>query len=368
MSTPLDTLSITGFKSIQDLQDFELRNLNVLIGANGSGKSNFVDFFRLLREFIDGNLMRYVKNSGGMSDILFGGRKLTQKMNFQVRFGTRGYRFTLEPDAKEGASVTAEARYYGGNSRWWDLGGNVEGISRLAEEADNPRDSNHQYSLPVYNAISSWVVYHFHDSSANAPMRHAEIVQDNKTLRYDAANIAPYLLRLHTEHPESYQDIRQATRLGMPFFDDFLLEPEDFGEKRKVNLSWRQKGSDYPMQPYHLSDGSIRFICLATALLQPTPPSTIIIDEPELGLHPAAISLLAEMIKDAAKRTQLIVATQSPALIDNFEIEDIIVVKRHEGASTFERLQGKDFSAWLEEYSVGELWTKNVIQGGVSHE
>jgi energy-coupling factor transporter ATP-binding protein EcfA2 len=148
------------------------------------------------------------------------------------------------------------------------------------------------------------------------------------------------------------------------FFDDFDLKEKKFGQETKVRLSWRQKGSDYPMQPYHLSDGSIRFICLATALLQPVLPSTIIIDEPELGLHPAAISILAELIQDAAKRTQVIIATQSPALIDQFALEDIVVVNREEGASTFTRLNERDFSTWLEEYTVGELWRKNVITGG----
>lgn len=369
MSTPLDKLSITGFKSIQDLQNFELKRINILIGSNGSGKSNFIDFFRLLREFISGNLLAYVKKSGGISDILFNGRKSTHQIEFETRFGARGFRFSLEPDSGDGCIVKNEARYYsGGITGWWEFGGNTEGFSKLAREAQSNHLSDSKYSLPVYYAIASWIVYHFHDSSSQSAMRHSEIIQDNKVLRYDASNIAPYLLRLRNESIESYQGIRQAIRLAMPFFNDFLLTPETLGEKQKVNLSWMQKGSDYPMQPYHLSDGSIRFICLATALLQPNPPSTIIIDEPELGLHPAAISLLAEMIKDAAKRTQLIVATQSPALIDNFDIEDIIVVKRHGGSSNFERLQGKDFVTWLEEYSVGELWTKNVIQGGVSHE
>jgi len=154
----------------------------------------------------------------------------------------------------------------------------------------------------------------------------------------------------------------------MPFFDMFLLFVEIFGEKQKVNLSWLQKGSDYPMQPHLFSDGSIRFICLATALLQPNPPAAIIIDEPELGLHPSAISVLAELIQDASRRTQIIVATQSPALVDHFEVEDVVVVNREDGASTFKRLRLSDFSSWLETYSVGELWSKNVISGGPVYE
>ena len=154
--------------------------------------------------------------------------------------------------------------------------------------------------------------------------------------------------------------------MSCPFFDDFILEPN---KDENIRLNWRQKGlKDYPMRPSQLSDGSIRFICLATALLQPNPPSTIIIDEPELGLHPEAIGVLAELIKLAATRTQVIVATQSPLLLDQFAIDDIIVARRKDGASTFERLKQEDYEHWLEDYSVGELWTKNVIEGGTSHE
>lgn len=149
-----------------------------------------------------------------------------------------------------------------------------------------------------------------------------------------------------------------------PFFDDFILEIIKKGEKDTVKLSWKQKASDYPMQPYHFSDGTIRFICLATTLLQPNPPSTVVIDEPELGLHPYAIEILAELIQSAAKKTQLIISTQSPALIDCFSPNDIIVVNRKNGASIFERLDTDTLTSWLEDYSLGELWRKNVVTGG----
>ena len=201
-----------------------------------------------------------------------------------------------------------------------------------------------------------------------APIRHAEIIEDNKVFRYDASNIGPFLLRLRNEEKICYNEILTACRLVVPFLDDFLLDPQQLGPKTKVALSWKTKGSDYPMQPYHLSDGSIRFICLATALMQPDPPSTIIIDEPELGLHPEAICILGELIENAAKQTQIIVASQSPLLLDQFSIEDIVVVNRKKGQSVFEWLKYKDYNVWLEEYSDGELWIKNVIQGGTTHE
>lgn len=364
----LNKLTIEGFKSICSLKDFELKNLNILIGANGAGKSNLIDFFRLLRNIIDGKLDEYIRSGGGISDFLFNGRKTTSEMKFEMHFGIRGYRFSLKPGPLDNCLLTDEARYYEhGTTGWWNLGDSPDGKSLLVKKVkEDSTDSG--YSRPVYNAISSWQIYHFHDTSATAAMRHYEIIQDNKVLRFDASNIAPYLLYLRNEKPDAFQEILDSVRLILPFFDNFLLEVTSFGEKQKVNLSWLQQGSDYPMQPYHLSDGAIRFVCLATALLQPDPPSTIIIDEPELGLHPSAITILSELIQNASKRTQLIVATQSPALIDQFSVEDVIVVNRKDGASTFDRLQEKDFKVWLETYSVGELWRKNVISGGPVYE
>jgi predicted ATPase len=368
MINALDKLTIKGFKSIRALEDFKLTNLNVLIGGNGAGKSNFIEYFRLLRAVMDNNLSEFIRKGGGISDFLFNGRKVTNRLEFEMLFGPRGYRFHIEPGPKEQCTIAGEARFYEhGTTRWWHFSDSVDGTSMLVKEAKGD-SSDSKYSKPVYEAILSWQIYHFHDTSSTAGMRHAEIVQDNKSLRPDGSNIAPYLMGLQKSSRSIYNEIIDAIRLVIPFFDNFNLEPETFGEKQKVNLSWRQKGSDYPMQPYHFSDGSIRFICLATALLQPEPPATIIIDEPELGLHPAAISILAELIQNASKLTQLIIATQSPTLIDNFAVENVIVVNRKNGESTFARLREEDFNVWLENYSVGELWTKNVISGGATHE
>ncbi len=368
MTNSLDKLTILGFKSIGAMEELKLRKLNILVGANGAGKSNLISFFHLLKSLMDGNLDRYVKESGGISDLLFNGRKVTQEIEFIMQFGIRGYRFKILPDAQEGFILTDEQRYYsGGQTRWWILGDSPDGKSLLIEEATS-ESSDAQYSKPVYEAILSWKIYHFHDTSKEAKMRHAEIIEDNEKLRSDAANIAPFLLKLKEENKEAYTEIVKTCQLVMPYFDDFILKPQKYGQKTKVSLSWNTKGSDYPMQSYHLSDGSIRFICLATALLQPEPPATLIIDEPELGLHPQAIDILAELIESASKRTQIIIATQSPALLNNFAVEDILVVKREDGASVFERLNPDDYKVWLEDYSVGELWTKSVISGGIVHE
>ena len=321
----LDRLSIKGFKSIRALKDLKLTNLNIIIGGNGAGKSNLISFFKMLRALMDGKLNRYVRDNGGGGDLLFNGRKVTKKMEFETQFGAYGFRFKLVATPNNGCAIEDEVRYYAhGSTGWWLLGDSDDGRSKIVSEVKKQHTSDAKFSQPIYEAISAWQIYHFHDTSATAAMRNYEIVEDNIMLRMD--------------------------------------------EGDKVKLSWNQKGSDYPMQPYHFSDGSIRFICLATALLQPNPPSMIVINEPELGLHPEAIAVLGELLEDASTRTQVIVATQSPTLIDHFSIDDIITVNRMGGQSTFQRLKEDDFNVWLENYSVGELWTKNVISGGSNYE
>lgn len=377
MGSKLDTISIEGFKSIQSLKDFKLKNLNILIGGNGAGKSNFIDMFRMLRAMMElsqpetkaANLGAYFTAGGGIDDFLFNGPKETPELRVELTFGKNKYRFAIARTADESFLITNEARYFtGGNAGWWDICTHSQ-IPGLLKDKDKPGASGGKsISWHVYNSIDSWRIYHFHDTSKNAPVRSSEIIEDNEYFRFDGANIAPFLLSLREENSPAYSEIVETIRTVTPFFQDFILKPRKRGEKETVNLSWRQKGSDYPLQPYHFSDGTLRFICLATALLQPDPPSTMIIDEPELGLHPYAITVLAELMHAASTRTQLIVSTQSPALVDHFEPEDVIVVNRKHGASTFARLNEDDLKGWLDEYSLGDLWRKNIVTGGPDHE
>ena len=363
----LDKLTIKGFKSIRELQDFKLNDINILIGGNGAGKSNFVEIFRMLREMLNKNFTNYVFTNGGADGFLFNGPKRTQTIDAHFCFGLNEYRFTIGAIANEKFIFWNEEHKY--NQSSWKTISHHQGESGLREAKDEEGwNTKHGIGHYVFNAISNWKVYHFHDTSQLAPMRRSEIVEDIAYLRHDAANIAPFLLNLKNGKNKVYQDIVAAVRLVTPFFDDFILEPVRQDTKETIKLMWKQKGSDYPMQPYHFSDGTIRFICLTTALLQPNFPSTIIIDEPELGLHPYAIEILAELIKATAQQTQVIISTQSPALVDCFVPEDIIVVDRENGASTFKRLEAGKFSSWLEDYSLGELWRKNVIAGSPVNE
>ena len=164
--------------------------------------------------------------------------------------------------------------------------------------------------------------------------------------------------------PGVYKQILRILRLALPFLDDFVLQPEQVRpDEFTIQLRWQGKDSDEPYLASQLSDGSLRFICLVTALMQPDPPATIIIDEPELGLHPYAITLLGALLHSASEKMQIIVATQSVALVNQFSIDDLIVVELKDGSSVFKCPKECEYELWLEDYSVGELWEKNVLGG-----
>lgn len=374
MRNKIERLTIKGFKSIREMVNFSLGDVNIVVGANGAGKSNFVQIFRMVRAMLNKGFQSFIATHGGAVSFLHNGLKVTKVIEAEFNFAKNSYSFTLTPTADEMFTISEYKRF---ESYGWSCYGTGLKESRLADEKDDKSFFYSNYGNYsgvghyVYDAISRLVVYHFHDTSDSAPMRQSEIVEDNAYLREDGANIAPFLKALREDESEgvkSYRQIVDAIRLVMPFFDDFSLTPISFGPATKVKLTWKQKGTDYPFQPYHLSDGAIRFICLATALLQPKPPSTIIIDEPELGLHPQAIAILSDLIKSAASRTQVIIATQSPHLVDQFAVNDIIVAKRKDGATVFGRLNENDYSAWLEDFTLGELWTRNIIEGGPTYE
>ncbi|WP_269899993.1 AAA family ATPase [Paenalcaligenes faecalis] len=360
----IHTLSIAGFRSIRHLENLQLSNLNVLIGANGAGKSNVVAYFRMLSELVEGRLQVWVSKQGGADRVLSYGVKETSALTTSVRFNDNGYDIRLEPTVDGGFVFVSEALYFDG----LDAGVTRPQLGSGQLESNLKREMSGGVSQKIadfcYKAISGWKVYHFHDTSDTAGVKREGAVHDNEYLRMDAANLGAFLYRLQNESPNHYTQIRKIVRLAIPFFDDFVLKPRELAsEELLVRLLWKQKDSDYALWPSQLSDGSLRFICLVTALLQPNLPTTIIIDEPELGLHPYAITLLGALIRSASKRAQVIISTQSVALLNEFDIENLIVVDRENEGSVFKRLNKQDFSAWLDSYTIGELWQKNILGG-----
>lgn len=354
----LDRIQISGFKSIGSI-DLTLNSLNVLIGANGAGKSNFISVFDLLNQIVMRRLQLFVGKAGGADALLHFGRKTTEEIVIHTYFGPNAYEIRLTSTAQDTLIFSKEVAY--GNLELFDhpLG---SGHKETLLSAATRRLEHISNADVILEDLNSWKVYHFHDTSDNAPVKQTGDIDDNALLRADAANLAAFLYLLQEKHPEHYERIVKTVRLAAPFFDDFVLRPSPLNPG-KILLEWREVNSDAYFNVHALSDGTLRFICLATLLLQPQLPTTIIIDEPELGLHPYAIVLLASLIRSAATQTQVIVSTQSVSLVNQFAPEDIIVVDREAGQSTFKRLDTTSIENWLEEYGLGELWEKNVLGG-----
>jgi predicted ATPase len=355
-SGQLKRLVLNGYKSIQSC-DIKLSRLNVLIGANGAGKSNLIGFFRLVSRVLDSELQSAVGVAGGPDAILHFGRKRTPALSAQLYFGSNGYKFQLAPTNDNRMMFASEAL-------WWDGHGDVrpaKGHFETYVEQAKGLTQVYGYVVPVMRA---WRIFHFHDTGSSAAVKQIHNINDDAFLRGDASNLGAFLFRLKVHEPESYQQIVSTIKLVAPFFGDFHLRPTT-DNKEKIQLEWTEKGQDVPFSASALSDGTLRFICLATVLLQPEAiaPKTILIDEPELGLHPYAVAVLGGLIKAAAMRQQLIVSTQSVQLVNEFDAEDLIVVDKKDGASSFIRVNEMDLTEWLTEYSLGEIWAKNLIGG-----
>ena len=361
---PLDWLTVAGFKSIESVQKLRMQRINVIIGANGSGKSNLIKVFSFLEAMRAGRLREYVARAGGADRILHFGTKTTDTLSIDVSFGneTNRYEVALVPNDLDHLAPSEEIVYF------WDRQKYVrpysEALVPAGAEAGISRRTPPGIIRWIQRRLDRWRLYHFHDTGTKSPFRKTCALHDNRFLRPDGANLAAFLYMLREKHDESYSLIRRTVRLVAPFFEDFVLEPTTVNEDL-IRLEWKHIGTDAYFDASSLSDGTLRFIALSTLLLQPDEmlPSVVLLDEPELGLHPYAVTMFCSLVRAASVRAQVIVATQSPLVLDHFEPMHVLVAERQNGASTFTRLEAGSLETWLSEFSLGQLWEKNELGG-----
>lgn len=356
----LTQIKINGYKSIKSL-DLELRPLNIIIGANGVGKTNFISFFKFMKKIVDKDLQLYIAQQGGANKILYFGRKNTDRVEFSLSFPPNQYDCTLIPNNDDGLIFKKEIVYFKNDNELKEeklaKGGELE--SKLPKLT---RFYFNSISGHIIKYIHDWKVYHFHDTSTTAKVKQTCNINDCEILAPDGTNLSAFLKYVMEFNPKSYKQIVKTIQRVAPFFQDFILEPERYNQET-IKLKWKHKGTDEYFDANDLSDGTLRFILLTTLLLQPNLPTIILLDEPELGLHPFALKLLASMFRKVSRKTQIIASTQSVTLADEFDIEDLIVVDRVDNHSEFKRLKEEDYTQWLEEYSLGDIWQKNLIGG-----
>jgi predicted ATPase len=340
-SQELDWITVKGFKSIASIEKLPLRAINVLIGPNGSGKSNFIGVFSFLNSIRDGKLEDYVTKAGGAEKVLHFGSKVTKKIDLHLSFRDERnqYQLVLSPTNTDELFPTEEWAYFW-NKGQYPKGPIGTGVARKGKEA-GISDPPKRAAIESYVAshLQNWRLYHFHDTSNSSPMKKNASLNDNLFLKPDGSNLSAFLFYLSEKHQTAYSLIRSAVQRVAPFFDDFQLHPLKL-KPDTIQLEWKHKGSDAYFDASSLSDGTLRFIALATLLLHPRQyrPSIILVDEPELGLHPMAITILASLVRAASETTQVILSTQSPLFLDHFEPDDVLVADRVEGSTHLTRL------------------------------
>ena len=362
----ISKVTIRGYKSIafDNPVTLKLGDVNILLGANGAGKSNIISFFRMLGYMMSKSFGIYVEKSGTANSLLHYGSKITPVMSGTLEFtddkSVDSYHFSLSNAAPDRLIITEES------IKWHRKTENkpYEVLLEPNFKESALADSKDYVAKSIYWMLAYCKVYQFHDSSNEGPLRQACPVDTANYLQSNGNNLPSFLLYLRDNFADSYKRIADYVRDVVPQFQDFYLEPNN----KTISLRWiDNSATDYRFNAYQFSDGSIRFIALATLLLQPakTMPDVIILDEPELGLHPYAITQLAEMIKDASIHAQVIIATQSKDLVDHFDVDNISVVEmdKNTQSTSVIHLKENDYKLWLEQYTVSELWDKNIIGG-----
>ena len=372
MSNRLESVRIEGFRSLAKIEVDNLPKAAVLIGANGSGKSNFVRFFEMVSWMIGaGRLAEFVQRQGGADDQLFGGSKnsplIEAELTIRTGTGRNDYLFRLAYAHPDRFIFTEEAFRSGREIREtkapWSSLGSGHSEAKIVEAAQRPEQTgvNPTTARVLVHLLQRCAVYQFHDTSGDSRLKKKRDVEDNLYLRADGGNLAAILLRLEREYIDRFNLICLYIRRALPIFDRFVIE-ENYG---KVILRWKPRGMDKTIGAHLTSDGSLRFFALVTLLNLPPEmlPDALLLDEPELGLHPAAVALIGDMIKALAEERQVIAATQSPLLVDVFDIDDILVLELQDGKTNIHRCDEKQYQEWLKDYTTGELWQKNVLGG-----
>ncbi len=360
----LKRLEIRGWKSFRNV-DLQLGRLNVFIGRSGSGKTNLVALFKMFNELIGERLQGYVATHGGSEALLFYGSRETPMLEsrffFETETGESRYCVRLVHAAIDSLLFTEERLEFhrlGFDHPQSDVLGAGHRETKLNREANRGNDT----ARVIRGLVGSCRVFNFEDTSSTARIRNRCYAQNDRFLMPDAGNLPAMLARYKHQSPESYEKIVETVRQFLPGFDNFLLDPKP-GQENYIRLNWKEQGNDHVFNAQQLPDGTLRAIAITTLLLQPQEnlPTVIVLDEPEAGLDPLAISVIAPLVEQTADRCQVIVATQSSAFLDYFESDDITVLEREDRETKMRRLSSEDLEAWLDEYDMSEQWEERPV-------
>lgn len=368
----IDKVFIEGFKSYGKMEEtgVSFNDINIIIGANGVGKSNFISFLEMIAYIASDGFEKYVARNGFADSLLhFGARntdRISGKLDFSVGQKRDCYEFVLAKSVGGQMYFDREKISYD-NPNYSQPFEKTFGMSVNRSGLLDYSRNDHTVGT-ILSILRGCRIFHFNDTSINSSMRSPSYLYDNAYLRSDAGNIASFLYGMKMNHFDHYERIIEYIKLVFPRFGDFVLIPSDMeGTDKYLLLNWMENGSEEVFGPHMLSDGTLRFIALVTLLMQPdeSMPYVVILDEPEIGLHPHAIKILSDILYQTLDKAQIIVATQSVTLLNNFEVKDVMIADydNQRKTSTIRSINEKELRGWLETYTIGELWNKNVLGG-----
>lgn len=402
----ITNLTLENFKSFRDdVVNFPLRSLNIVIGRNGSGKSNLIRFFEMMRRAADERLERTLVEMGGLEQVHhYSGDPIEDGVEWAFEFsglqkvdnthnnpnGSAMYRGVIlaEPHDYTVAYEFYTRPPYDRSQKQYSFletsFGNIEMLNETHFENKSGKNAEANYSehelaivqirdknrYPALDELremlASWTIFRGFGSDALANIHRAQQLMPVSPLRLEpfGTNLLSvlYALKNTARYRNTYKELLETLRAAIPDFIDIDL-PVVGGGMISLNYSSKYFGEDRAIPASSMSDGQLRFLGLAVLLSLPEPPPLIAIDEPEIGLHPEMLPLLAGLLKEASKRTQIIVATHSPQLLSAEDItaDDVIIAERENGSTKLERLSSERLAKWLERYSLGELWTRGTL-------
>lgn len=375
----------------QQAEAVELGQLNILIGPNGSGKSNFLEVISLLQAAPE-QLTRPIRDGGGIQDWLHkSGRsgsaqdarieaviansKGQKNFRYGLAFNEVGGRFEVRDEYLENEKADAGKKQPYFFYRWNEgrpvlntTGSAVVGERKLRRESIKPEQSilSQKRDADFYPEMT-WVAEQFQSMRLyrewtfgrySAPRLPQKTDQPNDRLEQDCSNLGLVLNRLRM-NVNAHKQLIEALRAVYEGIEDVHVRVE--GGTAQVFLI-EEKGA---IPATRLSDGTLRYLAILALLCDPNPPPLVVLEEPELGLHPDMLPTLARLLADASTRTQLVITTHAPSLVDAFSDNPsaILVCERDGDGTHIERLDAEHLAPWLEKYRLGELWTRGQIGG-----
>ncbi len=377
-SNKIKSIEVRGFRSFKNVFIQDMPNAMALVGPNGAGKSNLFRFLEMLSAMTDRKLAEFTARNGGANDQLFSGFndqpvkgsptsaiKTSITMLAEPGAARCEYSFTAkrtEADSflfeYESLKFTEHANHKTDVVVLDGSAGKPEPDLTIAAQSGDYPSARRPLAKALVQLLRGCAVYRFHDTDR------LKTLQDTRgpaRLLPHGENLAGILYQLKQHTPERYNRIGDQIRRVVPGFRRFILNPE-YG---KALLRWQADGSDRAISAHMTSDGSLRLFALITLLNMPPEmlPDLILLDEPELGCHPAALELIAGMLQSVSQQNQIILATQSPLLLNGFDLNQVYVAELKDGATEITRAADRAAKHWSEEMRPSDLWLSNIIGG-----